>query len=161
MGLGIIGRILVRVGAARVRAHQPNAGAAGEGHWLVVAINNRDVVVILRVASATDGVLGQRCRRLSGERAGESTSAVAAVAVAASTVEGTAGAAPEPAAGAGRHVDGPCLAWVQLRAPADRDACRPHCVTTIVLYGEGGCACTGSEGGEEEEDRGHASSGRH
>ena len=79
----------------------------------------------------------------------------------ASAVEGTAGAAPEPAAGAGGHVDGPCLAWVQLRAPADRDACRPHCVTTIVLYGEGGCACTGSEGGEEEEDRGHASNGRH
>jgi hypothetical protein len=51
---------------------------------------------------------------------------------------------------------------VQLGAPADRDARRPHCVTTVVLYGEGGCACTGCEGGEEEEeDRGHASSGRH
>ena len=77
------------------------------------------------------------------------------VTVATSHVERTTGAAPEPAAGAGGHVHDTCMALVQLRAAADRDARWPHCVTAVICNGEGGCACTRSEGGkEEEEDQG-------
>jgi hypothetical protein len=45
--------------------------------------------------------------------------------VAAPAVEGAAGAAPEPAAGAGGHVHGPRLALVELRAAARPPGCPP------------------------------------
>jgi hypothetical protein len=70
----------------------------------------------------------------------------------ASTVEGTAGAAPEPAGCAGGHVDCPRLSWVQLRASTDRDGCWPHCGTAVVSNSEGGRAGTGSKGSQEEEE---------
>lgn len=108
-GLGTVVRKPVRVGAGGARAHQTSTGAAGEGHRQVVAVNHGDVVEIL---GATDAELGQRRGWLPGDGAVEGASAVAGVTVAtASTVEGTAGAAPEPAGGAGGHIDGPRLSW--------------------------------------------------
>lgn len=161
------------IGAARVPAHQRDTVAAGEGHVQVIVINIdcdqitnsnqniiREFIVILAEAVAatweTDVVLGQGHWWLrTGVGAVELSGAVTGVAVANSLVKGTAGAAPEHATAAHGHVDGPRLAWVQLRATADI-ARRPHCVTAVVCNGEGGCACTCSNGGqeEEEEDRG-------
>jgi len=158
MGLGILARKRVRLRASRAPAHQSNAGAAGEGHGEVVAVNHGDVVVIL---GAADAELGQRRRWLPGDGAVEGAGAVAGVAVAASAAEGTARASPEPAGGACRHIDSPCLSWVQLRASADRDGGGPHRVVAVVFDGEGGGAGTGGEGCEEEEENQGHGSGRH
>ena len=105
-GMGLpVGRIVVCVRAARVPAHQPDAGAAGEGHADVEAVDDRDVVEVL---AAADRELGQRQWRLAGEGAGERAAAVARLAAPAVAVEGAARAAPDAAgAGAGRHVDRP------------------------------------------------------
>ena len=86
MGIGIIGWILVRIRALGVRAHQPNAGAAGEGHGLVA----------LRAAD-------QRGCRRAHKRSRRRRSGHF-------PIEGTTGAAIETTAGAGGHVDGPRLA---------------------------------------------------
>jgi len=108
-GLGIVVRKPVRLRAGGARAHQASAGAAGEGHGQVVAVNHGDVVEILGTA---DAELGQRRGWLPGHGAVEGAGAVAGVAVAASSHEGTAGAAPEPAGGAGENIDGPRLSWL-------------------------------------------------
>jgi len=109
MGPAIIAHKLARCRAGWARAHQTNACAAGEGHGQVVAVNHGDVVEILGTA---DAELGQRRGWLPGHGAVEGASAVAGVAVAASSHEGTAGAAPEPAGGAGENIDGPRLSWL-------------------------------------------------
>jgi hypothetical protein len=159
MGLHVVG-VVVRVGASRVRAHQPHAGAAGEGHGEVVAIDDRDVVEVL---AAADGELGQRQRRLPRQRAGQRAAAVARLAAPAVAVEGAAGAAPHAAgAGAGRHVDGPRPARVQLRAPAHRGGRGPHGEPAVVGDGEGGgVGAHASQGGgqEQQEDRGRGGGG--
>ncbi|CAL4897492.1 unnamed protein product [Urochloa decumbens] len=159
MGLGVITRKQVCVGATGAPAHQANAGAAGEGHANVIAIDHGDVVEVL-VAAAAYGELGQRHRRLPGERAGECAGAVAGRAPPAVAVEGAPRAAPHPAgARAGRHAEGPCSAGVELRAPADWGGRRPHGESAVVSYREGGRVGTGcSKGSEEqEEDRGRGS----
>ena len=51
-GLGIIVRKPVRLRAGEARARQTSAGAAGEGHGQVVAINHGDVLEILGTADA-------------------------------------------------------------------------------------------------------------
>ena len=51
-GLGIVVRKPVRLRAGGARAHQASAGAAGEGHGQVVAINHGDVLEILGTADA-------------------------------------------------------------------------------------------------------------
>ena len=96
MGLHVVG-VVVRVRAPRVPAHQPDAGAAREGHADVEAVDDRDVVEVL---AAADGELGQRQRRLAGQRAGERAAAVARLAAPAVAAEGAARASPD-AAGAG------------------------------------------------------------
>ena len=111
-GLGIIVRKPVRLRAGEARARQTSAGAAGEGHGQVVAVNHRHVVEVSGAGAATDAELSQRRGWLPGDGAVEGASAVAGVAVAASSHEGTAGAAPEPAGGAGENIDGPRLSWL-------------------------------------------------
>jgi len=154
MGLRVISRVEVRVRAARATAVQIHAGAAGEVHGQVVAVDHRDVIVIVGAVGVADGELGQRQWRLPGQGAGEGTAAVAGGAVpTAAAVEGAAGAAPDPSGlGAGGHVDGPRLPRVQLRAAADRGCRWPHRVGAVVLDGEGGCTGATDHGGEEEED---------
>jgi hypothetical protein len=132
MGPATIVRKQARGRAGGVRAHQTNACAAGESHGQVVAVNHRNIIEVSGAGAAADGELGQRRGWLSRNGAVESSSSVSGVAVAASAAEGTAGTAPEPAGGASGHVDGPRLSWVQLRASADRDGCRPH---------HGNCSC--------------------
>lgn len=146
-GLGIVVRKQVRGRAGGTRAHQTNAGAAGEGHGQVVTVDHRDVVEIL---GAADAELGQRRGRLPGDGAIEGASAVTGIAVAAAstTAEGAACAAPEPAGCAGGHGDGPRLSWVQPLASAGRDDCWPHRVVTVVFDGEGGRAGIGGQGSE-------------
>ena len=161
MGPAIIAHKQARCRAGWARAHQTNACAAGEGHGQVVAVNHRHVVEVSGAGAATDAELSQRRGWLPGDGAVEGASAVAGITVAASATEGTVGAPPEPAGGASGHLDGPRPSWVQLRASADRDGCRPHRVAAVVFDGEGGRTSTGSEGCEdEEENRGHGS-GRH
>jgi len=144
---------VVRVGAARVPAHQPHAGAAGEGHADVEAVDDRDVIEVL---VATDRELGQCHGRLPEQGAGERATIVARLAAPAVVVEGAARAAPHAArAGAGGDVDGPRPALVQLRAPAHGRRRRPHREPAVVLDGEGRRAGAGCEGGDQEqEDRG-------
>jgi len=149
VGLPVRG-LVVRVGAAGVPAHQAHAGAAGEGHADVEAVDHRDVV---RVHGAADGELGQRHRRLPGEGAGEGAAAVAGRAPPPPAAEGAPRAAPHPAGlGAGGHGDGPGPTRVELRAPAHGGRRRPHREAAPVGDGEGGRATAGHEGGEEEED---------
>jgi len=114
MDPAIIARKQASGRAGGARAHQTNAGAAGEGHGQVVALNHRHVVEVLVAAgaAAAEAELGQRRGWLAGDGAVEGTSAVAGAAVAVSADEGAVSAAPEPAGGAGGHVDGPRLSWV-------------------------------------------------
>jgi hypothetical protein len=153
-GLRVVG-LVVRVGAAGVPAPEGGAGAAREVHGQVVPVDHRDVVVVV-VAAAADGELGQRRRGLPGQAAGVGASAVARRAAAPAAAEGAAGAAPDPAsAGPGLHVDSPRRARVQLRAAADRDACWPHREPAVVSYRErGGAGACGEASEQEEEDGG-------
>lgn len=151
MGLGVISRVQVGVAAAGAPALQADARAAGEVHGQVVAVDYRDVVVVVAVA-ADDGELGQRRGRLPGEGAGVGTPAVAAVAVAPPAIEGAAGAAPDPAAGAGRRVECPRPPRVELRAAAHRDGRRPHREPAVVPDGEGCGAGACGEGSDDEEE---------
>jgi len=161
MRLGVVAGKQVCVGAARPAAVERHAGAAGESHGEVVAVDDGDVVEVL---AAADGELGQRHGRLTGERAGERAAAVARLAAPAAAVEGAPRAAPDTAgAGAGGHVDGPCLPRVQLRAAAHWGRRRPHRRAAVVGDGECRRSRAGSQGGEEEQadDWGRCSPGRH
>jgi len=158
MGLHVV-RLVVRIGAARVPAHQPHAGAAGEGHADVEAVDDRDVIGVL---AATDRELGQRHGRLPGQGAGERAAAVARLAAPAVAVEGAARAAPHAAgAGAGGDEQAPRLPRVQPPAPAHWGGCWPHREAAVVPDGEGGGARAGHRGGgkDQQEDRGRG--GRH
>nr|TKW29775.1 hypothetical protein SEVIR_3G417800v2 [Setaria viridis] len=144
MELLVVLREEVGLGAPGARAHDAVAGAAGEGHGEVVAVDHRDVVEVL---GAAEGELGQRHGRLPGEGAGERAAAVAGRAPPAVAVEGAPRAAPDPAgAGAGGHAEGPRLARVELPAAADGGGRWPHRGAAVVGDGEGG--------EEKEEDRG-------
>ena len=162
MGLRVVIRVEVCVGAARATAMQVHAGAAREVHGQVVAVDHRDVVVVVGTVGVADGELGQRQGRLPRQGAGEGPATVARLAVpTAAAVEGAAGAAPDPAGlGARGHVDGPRLPRVQLRATAHRGRRWPHCVGAVVLDGEGGRAGATDHGNEEEKDR-RGGPGRH
>jgi len=84
MGLGVVVGKEVGVGAAGAATVEGHAGAAGESHGEVVAVDNRDVVEVL---AAADGELGQRHGRLPGQRARERAAAVARLAAPAAAVE--------------------------------------------------------------------------
>jgi hypothetical protein len=163
MGLGVVAGKQVGVGAAGPAAVEGHAGAAREEHGQVVAVDHRDVVEVL-AAAAADGELGQRHGRLPRERAGECAAAVARLAAPAAAVEGAPRAPPHPAGlGPRRHVHGPRLPGVKLRAAAHRGGRRPHRRAAVVGDGECGRPRTGGHQGrdEEQEGRGSSSPGRH
>ena len=87
MGLGVVVGKEVGVGAAGAATVEGHAGAAGESHGEVVAVDHRDVVEVL---AAAERELGQRHGRLPGEREGERASAVARLAAPAVAIEGAA-----------------------------------------------------------------------
>jgi hypothetical protein len=155
VGLGVIGREEVGVGALVGLAHQVGPVAAREGQRHVEAVDDGDVVKVLAVA---DGELGQRQRRLPGQRARQSSAAVARLAPPGVAVEAAARAAPHPAGGRVRgDVQGPRLAGVQLPTAADRGGSRPHRVGAVVSDVERRCARASREHGQQDdEDRGRS-----
>ena len=149
MGLGVVVGKEVGVGAAGAATVEGHAGAAGESHGEVVAVDHRDVVEVL---AAADGELGQRHGRLPGQRARERAAAVARLAAPAAAVEGASRAAPHPAGlGPRRHVHGPRLPRVQLRAAAHGRGRRPHRRAAVVGDRECGRSCAGRKGSEQEQ----------
>jgi hypothetical protein len=112
------------------------ARAAGDGHGQVVVINHRDEVKVHAATGDADAdvELGQRPRRLPGGGARERASAVNAVVVPASAVEGASRAAPDLAAAiAARHVEWPRLVLVELRAAAYQDGRRSTVKAQLLI----------------------------
>lgn len=153
IGLTVVG-LVVRVGAAGVPAAQRHATAAAEIHGHVVAVDHRDVVVVVGAAAA-DGELGQRRRRPAREAAGERAAAIAGLAAPAAAVEGAARAAPHPAgACAGGHAECPRLVRVEPHAAAHGDGRRPHGVAASVGDSEGGRVGAGHYDHGEDDEQG-------
>ena len=158
--LGVVFGEEVSIGAAAVPAGDRHAGAAGEAHGQVVAVDHRQVVEVL---AAADGELRQRQRRLPGERARQRAAAVAGGAAAtAGAVEAAARAAPHPAGACpGGHVDGPRITRAQLPAAAHRRRRRPHRERAPVGDGEGRrVGAAGGEGRHQDDDEDSGRSGR-
>ena len=147
----IILLVRVRDVAPGLTAPERVAGAAGEVQRQVEPLQRRDAVV---VAALVHGELRLRHRRISATPSGALQPAAAVAGAAppsAALVEGAARASPYArGAGDGGDVEGPVGPWAELGAAAGRDDGWPNRVGAVVRDGEGRCAGSRSQGGQEQ-----------